>query len=74
MPGRSAATQLIRFDAMGIAVSAGSACSSGSLRTSHVLAAIGYPHSDEVVRVSIGRETGAADIDRFIAAWHEVAR
>lgn len=74
MPGRSAATQLIRFDAMGIAVSAGSACSSGSLKTSHVLAAIGYPHSDEVVRVSIGRETSAADIDRFIAAWHEVAR
>ncbi len=74
MPGRSAAAQLIRFDAMGIAVSAGSACSSGSLRSSHVLAAIGYAHAGEVVRVSIGRETTAADIDRFIAAWREVAR
>lgn len=73
MPGRSANAQLIRFDAMGIAVSAGSACSSGSLKTSHVLAAMGYPHASEVIRVSIGRETTAADIDRFIAAWQEVA-
>ncbi|WP_295527506.1 aminotransferase class V-fold PLP-dependent enzyme [Novosphingobium sp. Chol11] len=73
MPGRSANAQLIRFDGMGIAVSAGSACSSGSLRTSHVLAAMGTPAPDEVIRVSIGRETSAADIDRFLAAWAEIA-
>lgn len=74
MPGKSANAQLIRFDGMGIAVSAGSACSSGSLRTSHVLEAMGIDGANEVIRVSIGRETTEADIDRFIAAWQQVAR
>lgn len=74
MPGRSATAQLIRFDGMGIAVSAGSACSSGSLRASHVLTAMGVPHAGEVIRVSLGRETTEADVDRFVAAWIEVAR
>lgn len=74
MPGRSATAQLIRFDGMGIAVSAGSACSSGSLRASHVLTAMGVPHAGEVIRVSLGRETTEADVDRFVAAWTEVAR
>lgn len=69
MPGKSSAAQLIGFDAMGIAVSAGSACSSGSLRGSHVLGAMGVPGASEVVRVSIGRETTSAEIGRFIAAW-----
>jgi len=73
MPGKSANAQLIRFDAMGIAVSAGSACSSGSLRTSHVLAAMGVAGGNEVIRVSLGRETTAADVDRFIAAWDEIS-
>lgn len=76
MPGRSAAAQLIRFDAMGIAVSAGSACSSGSLKTSHVLGAMGLAEkpSSEVIRVSIGREMREADIERFAAAWREIAQ
>lgn len=76
MPGVAAAVQLIRFDAMGIAVSAGSACSSGSLKTSHVLGAMGMDAkaASEVVRVSIGRETGEAEVDRFIAAWRDIAR
>lgn len=75
MPGLSAAAQLIRFDAQGIAVSAGSACSSGSLRTSHVLQAMGLDDraAGEVIRVSLGRETGAADVARFIAAWTAMA-
>ncbi|MDP3906938.1 cysteine desulfurase family protein [Novosphingobium sp.] len=73
MPGKSANAQLIRFDGMGIAVSAGSACSSGSLRTSHVLDAMGIEGANEVIRVSIGRETSLAEIDRFIAAWQQVA-
>jgi cysteine desulfurase len=72
MPGKAAAVQLIRFDGMGIAVSAGSACSSGSLKPSHVLAAMGLPNAGEVIRVSIGRETGEDDIARFLAAWQEV--
>jgi len=72
MPGLSANALLIRLDAMGIAVSAGSACSSGSLRTSHVLTAMGIAGASEVIRVSIGRETDEAAIDRFIAAWKEI--
>lgn len=73
MPGKSARAQLIRFDAMGIAVSAGSACSSGSLKTSHVLEAMGVDGAGEVIRVSIGRETTEAEIDGFLAAWRELA-
>ena len=73
MPGRSANAQLIRFDAMGISVSAGSACSSGSLRTSHVLTAMGVEGAGEVIRVSLGRETGEDDVLRFLAAWREIA-
>lgn len=74
MPGRAAAVQLIRFDAQGIAISAGSACSSGSLKASHVLSAMDVPGMDEVVRVSIGRETILADIDRFVTAWAAMAQ
>jgi cysteine desulfurase len=74
MPGRAAAAQLIRFDGQGIAISAGSACSSGSLRVSHVLTAMDYPHAGEVIRVSIGRETTQRDIDRFALVWREIAQ
>ena len=73
MPGVSSAAQLIRFDAQNIAVSAGSACSSGSLRTSHVLEAMGVSGAGEVIRVSIGRETTALELDRFFAAWQKLA-
>ncbi|MFA7587903.1 MAG: aminotransferase class V-fold PLP-dependent enzyme, partial [Novosphingobium sp.] len=73
MPGVSAAAQLIRFDGMGIAVSAGSACSSGSLKTSHVLGAMAVEGASEVIRVSIGRETADADLQRFIDAWRAIA-
>ena len=73
MPGVSSAVQLIRFDAAGFAVSAGSACSSGSLRPSHVLQAMNYPHKDEVIRVSIGHETREAELDAFLGAWLAIA-
>ncbi len=73
LPGLSAQAQLIRLDAQGIAVSAGSACSSGSLRTSHVLTAMGVDGAGEVIRVSIGRETTAAEIDALLAAWRALA-
>jgi cysteine desulfurase len=75
MPGVSAAAQLIRFDLAGISVSAGSACSSGSMRPSHVLSAMGWaePALREVVRVSFGRATTEAEVDRFIELWRATA-
>jgi len=76
MPGVAATTQLIRVDMAGIAVSAGSACASGSMKPSHVLSAMGWDMqaSQEVVRVSFGRSTTRADLDMFIAAWREIAQ
>lgn len=74
MPGVSASSQLISFDLAGIAVSAGSACSSGTLKASHVLTAMGWDAkaAGEVVRVSFGPQTCDADIDRFVAAWKAI--
>ncbi|AKM10194.1 cysteine desulfurase family protein [Croceicoccus naphthovorans] len=76
IPGFSAAAQLIRLDAAGIAVSAGSACSSGSLKASHVLTAMGIDEkaAGEVIRVSIGRDTTEEDIGRFLEAWRPLAQ
>ncbi|MBW6525601.1 aminotransferase class V-fold PLP-dependent enzyme [Sphingomonas sp. RHCKR7] len=76
MPGVAAAAQLIRFDLDRIAVSAGSACASGSLKPSHVLRAMGWGEeaAREVVRVSFGRTTTVAEVERFAAAWRAVAR
>lgn len=75
MPGISSAAQLIRFDLAGIAVSAGSACSSGSMRPSHVLGAMGWhePALREVVRVSFGHDTSKDEIDIFIDEWRAMA-
>lgn len=74
MPGVAATAQLIRFDLAGIAVSAGSACSSGSLKPSHVLAAMGWDEAAarEVVRISFGSDTIESDIDRVIAEWKAI--
>ncbi|WP_407034602.1 cysteine desulfurase family protein [Facivitalis istanbulensis] len=76
MPGKPSAAQLIQFDLAQISVSAGSACASGSLKPSHVLAALGWSveAGREVVRVSFGRTTTRADVDRFVAAWRAIAR
>ena len=76
MPGVSSAAQLIRLDMAGFAVSAGSACSSGSMRPSHVLAAMGYTPeaAAEVVRVSFGWTTTPDDVARFAEAWTRIAQ
>lgn len=76
MPGVAANTQLIQFDLAGISVSAGSACSSGSLRPSHVLSAMGWDEkaASEVVRASFGPDTSRADVYRFIDAWKRIRK
>ena len=76
MPGVSAQTQLVRFDLAGFSVSAGSACSSGSLKTSHVLAALGMDQraAGEMIRVSFGYQTDAEDVRRFADLWTAIAR
>lgn len=75
MPHLPAAAQLIRFDAMGFAVSAGSACSSGTLKTSRVLRAFGIDEATaaRTIRVSFGWNTTAAEIDAFRDAWLSMA-
>ena len=76
MDGLAANTQLIQFDMAGISVSAGSACSSGSLRPSHVLSAMGWEEksANEVVRVSFGPDTNRADVYRFIEVWKRIRK
>ena len=75
MPGVSASTQLIGFDMGQVAVSAGSACSSGTIKTSHVLEAMGWDSkaASEVLRVSFGPETSEAEIAYFIETWRTIA-
>jgi cysteine desulfurase len=75
MPGVAATAQLIQFDMAGIAISAGSACSSGSLKPSHVLAAMGWdePSAREVIRVSFGPDTNRTEIWRFAELWTRLA-
>ncbi|TPO10095.1 cysteine desulfurase family protein [Mesorhizobium sp. B1-1-5] len=68
IPGVKAETAQIAFDLAGVALSAGSACSSGKVGPSHVLKAMGHGDSLGALRVSIGRATGAEDIAAFRAA------
>ena len=75
VPGMSAETLLMNFDLDGVAVSSGSACSSGKVARSHVLAAMGVSPdlAQAAIRVSLGWSTTASDIDHFIAAWRRIA-
>jgi cysteine desulfurase len=75
MPGVANASQLVQLDLAGISVSAGSACSSGSLKPSRVLAAMGVPEevASTVIRVSFGPSTSEDDIDRFLGEWRKIA-
>ncbi len=70
-PGWKAETQVMQMDLAGFAISAGSACSSGKVRASTVLRAMGYDEetASSAIRVSLGLETTEQDVQRFAAAW-----
>lgn len=73
-PGLKAETAVISFDLEGIAVSSGSACSSGKVQPSHVLSAMGFDPdmAQGAVRLSLGWSTQAEDINRALEAWRKL--
>ena len=75
VPGLKAETAVIGFDLGGIAVSSGSACSSGKVQPSHVLAAMGVGRelAQGAVRLSLGWSTSEAGIDLALQAWRKLA-
>ncbi|WP_173932205.1 cysteine desulfurase family protein [Chelativorans sp. Marseille-P2723] len=72
IPGMKAETAQIAFDLEGIALSAGSACSSGKVGPSHVLKAMGFGEEAGALRVSIGLQTRGEEIDAFAAALERI--
>ena len=73
--GLRAETAVIGFDLEGIAVSSGSACSSGKVQPSHVLQAMGYgpEYSHAAVRLSLGWSSTESDVDRCLEAWRKLS-
>ena len=71
VPGAKAETLVIGLDLAGVAVSSGSACSSGKVEASHVLSAMGVSPelAQGAIRVSLGFATGNTDIERFLLAF-----
>lgn len=74
MPGIAAQTQLMRFDLEDIAVSAGSACSAGVQKISHVLQAMSVPVdiASCAIRISLGHGSTEQDVDQFIKIWKQI--
>jgi cysteine desulfurase len=74
-PGMKAETAIIAFDLNGIAVSSGSACSSGKVQPSHVLAAMGVEPAlaGGAIRLSLGWDTTEDDAGNVLNAWRKVA-
>jgi cysteine desulfurase len=75
VPGLRAETAVIGFDLAGVAVSSGSACSSGKVQPSHVLEAMGVGPdlAQGAVRLSLGWSTTETDIESCVQAWRKLA-
>jgi cysteine desulfurase len=75
LPGASQAALLAQFDLAGFAVSAGSACSSGKMKESSVLKAMGVDSSivSSFLRISFGPSTNEEEVESFLAEWRRVA-
>ncbi len=71
-PGLPAEIQVMSLDLAGVAVSAGAACSSGKVRPSHVLLAMGAcaEEAGSAIRLSLGWRSESDDVDRFLEAWN----
>jgi cysteine desulfurase len=76
IPGLKAQTALMALDLDGIAVSSGSACSSGTMKFSEVVRAMGYELeiAEGAVRVSMGGTTTEAEIESFLNAWRKLSQ
>ena len=76
VPGLRAETAVIGFDLEGVAVSSGSACSSGKVQPSHVLEAMGFDPglAQGAVRLSLGWSTTETEVDSALQAWRKLAR
>jgi cysteine desulfurase len=70
-PGWKGETQVMQMDLAGFAISAGSACSSGKVRGSRVLAAMGFDDTEaaSAIRVSLGPLTTRDEVERFADRW-----
>ena len=75
IPGADQAAMLVQFDLAGFAVSAGSACSSGKMKDSRVMAAMAVPaeFARSFLRISFGPRTSEAEVAAFIAEWRRIA-
>ena len=76
VPGAKAETLVIGLDLAGVAVSSGSACSSGKVEASHVLAAMGVAPelAQGVIRISLGFATRRDDIENFLDAFGQLIK
>ena len=74
VPGHTAETLIIKLDLAGVAVSSGSACSSGKVGVSHVLAAMGLAEDVArcALRISLGWNTSKADLETFLSSWRGI--
>ena len=72
-PGWKSETQVMAMDLAGFAISAGSACSSGKVKASRVLGAMGYNEADaaSAIRVSLGPQNTEEDVTRFVDVWSD---
>lgn len=75
-PGVASSSQVIQLDLAGISVSAGSACSSGRMKASRVLSAMGLSPelAESAIRVSFGPYTSEAEIEHFLTEWRRIKK